>query len=90
MNMKKITDSKLLRNIFYAALRHRDAARMRKDDLLRDDEIRAKDQGLYDAYAYIVQLIEYRDTIGITDYKKIHNMKEKFPTESKPLPPAGW
>ena len=90
MNTKKITDSKLLKNIFYAALHHRDSARMRKDDLLNDDYLRTRDAALYDAYAYIVQLIEYRDTIGMVNYKKVFDMKEKFPTESKALPHAQW
>lgn len=67
------------------ALYHRDKAKLRSDDLLREDELREKDKGLYNAYAYVVQMIEYHDSIGLVDYKNLHNMKEKFPETPIPI-----
>jgi hypothetical protein len=67
------------------ALYHRDKANLRMNDLLREDELREKDQGLYNAYAYVVQMIEYHDSIGLVDYKKVHNMKAKFPENPTPI-----
>ena len=82
----KITPKKLLENIYFAAVYHRDSSDSRARDFTRDKILRAKDQGLADAYSYIVQFIEYSDTIGKTDYKKVHNMKEKYPDAPKALP----
>ena len=81
-----MTPKKLLENVYFAALYHRDSNESRARDLLRDDEFRERDRGLADAYAFIVQLIEYSDTLGTVDYKKVHNMKQKFPKEPKTLP----
>ena len=50
------------------------------DNLMRDDVQRARDGGLFDAYAYVVQMIRHNETIGKVDYKKAHKMKEGFPT----------
>ena len=49
------------------------------NDLSRSDELRASDEGRFNAYAYVVQMIRYSETIGKTDYKKVHKMKEEFP-----------
>jgi hypothetical protein len=72
-------DSKLLKNIYFSALHHRNSANLRMNNLLRDDIVRAKDEGEFDAYAWIVQMIENEDTIGIADYKRLFKMKEKYP-----------
>jgi hypothetical protein len=80
----KTPPKQLLENIYYMALYHRDEAQLRMNDLL-SDELREKDEGLYNAYAYVVQMIEYHDSIGLVDYKKIHNMKAKFPENPTPI-----
>ena len=69
----------LLKNIYYMALYHRDRNMLRSLDLTRDDVMRAKDQGLCDAYAYVVQMVVHMATIGSTDYKKVHKMDDTFP-----------
>jgi len=30
-------------------------------------------------------MIEYHDSIGLVDYKKVHDMKEKFPETPTPI-----
>lgn len=79
----KIPPKKLLKNVYFAALNHKNSAWLRMNDLLRDDLDRKYNKGLFDAYSYIVQMIDYHDTIGIVDYKKIFNMEEKFPEQPK-------
>jgi hypothetical protein len=81
----KTPPKQLLKNIYYMALYHRDKANLRMNDLLREDELREKDEGLYNAYAYVVQMIEYHDSIGLVDYKKVHNIKAKFPETPTPI-----
>jgi hypothetical protein len=74
-----MTHKKLLENIYFAALHHKNEALFRANDLLRDDLERAKDKGLYDAYSFIVLMVQHSDRVGIADYKKIFKMTEKFP-----------
>ena len=80
----KPTYKKLLQNIYFAAKYHAESNRARSNDLSRSTETRARDLGLADAYEYIVQFVEHNDTIGQADYKKVHKMKEKFPTLYSP------
>jgi hypothetical protein len=82
----KMTPKKLLENVYFAALYHRDSNDSRARDFSRDKTMRERDRGLADAYSYIVQLIEYPDTLGVVNYKKVHSMKQKFPKEPKALP----
>lgn len=81
----KTPPKQILKNIYYMALYHRDKAELRMNNLLREDELRGKDEGLYNAYAYVVQMIEYHDSIGTVDYKKVHNMPNTFPETPKPV-----
>ena len=78
MTQSKIAE-KLLKNIYFMALYHAQQNEFRMNDLTRDDVQRAKDSGLQDAYAYVVQMIRYSESIGNTDYKKTYKMKEEFP-----------
>lgn len=61
------------------AVHHKQLNKSIMNDLLRPDWERKYARGLFDAYAYVVQMIEHNDTIGIADYKKVFKMKEKFP-----------
>jgi hypothetical protein len=74
-----MNNQKLLENIYYAALNHRDLHQRLMNDLHRDDLERERSRGLYDAYSYIVQMIIHNDTIGTVDYKKVYKMEETFP-----------
>lgn len=74
-----MNNQKLLENIYYAALSHRDLHQGLMNDLLRGDLERERSKGLYDAYSYIVQMIVHNDTIGIVDYKEVYKMDETFP-----------
>lgn len=69
-----------MENVYFAALYHYQQNDSRANDVSRPEIMRSRDRGLADAYAYIVQFIQYNDSIGQTDYKKIHKMPENFPT----------
>ena len=71
---------KLLENIYYMALHHRDLNERLSNDLSRDDIQRACDRSCYEAYAHVVQMVTHSDTIGSVDYKKVHKMEQPFPT----------
>ena len=71
---------KLLKNIFFMAVHHAKLNERLMNDLSRDSEQRAKDAGCYNAYSYVVQMCQYNETIGKTDYKKTYKMTEEFPT----------
>lgn len=75
----KMTYKKLLSNIYYKAVYHRDLHSHIMNDLLRDDLERKKSLGYFDAYSAIIQMIDYYDTIGSVDYKKVYKMKEELP-----------
>lgn len=70
---------KLLENIYFAAYHHKELNWLLKNDLLRDDLERKKAEGSFNAYSFIVQMIEHHDTIGQTDYKKVFKMKNPKP-----------
>lgn len=74
-----MTHKKLLKNIYYAAKHHQELNDGLRNDLLRSEILRAKNEGLHDAYAHIVQMVIYSDRIGIADYKKVFKMEETFP-----------
>ncbi len=69
---------KLLKNIYYAAKYHKDENNLMMNDLLRDDVERAKCRGAFDAYAFIVLMIE-NEGVGNADYKKVFKMEDTFP-----------
>ena len=71
-----MTNKKRLNNIYYMALHHKKLNQGLKNDMLRDEYYRRYSEGLYDAYAYVVQMIEHSDTIGTADYKNIYKMKK--------------
>ena len=70
---------KLLTNIYFLAKHHRDLNERLMNDLSRDDELRAKELGSFNAYGYIVQMVNHSDSLGQTDYKKIHKMVGELP-----------
>lgn len=72
-------NQKLLENIYYAALNHKNLNQLLMNDLHRDDLERFKSRGMFDAYSFIVQMIVHNDTIGSVDYKKVFDMEETFP-----------
>ena len=49
------------------------------NDLSRDDVLREKALGAFDAYGYIVQMVEHNDSIGRVNYKKVHKMPGELP-----------
>jgi hypothetical protein len=69
--VKNISDKQLLKNIYEMAKHHRNLNESLMNDLSRDDFFRQKDRGSYDAYQYVVDMIEKRDIFGSLDYKKI-------------------
>lgn len=71
---------KLLENIYFAALHHKELNGHLMRDLMRDDYERRVSRAHYDAYAYIVQMVVHSATIGKTDYKKVFKMEDKLPT----------
>lgn len=79
MTQTKIAE-KLLENIYYMALHHAKLNESLKNDLTRDDTQRAKDEGYYNAYSYVVLMIQKSESLGKTDYKKVYKMTENFPT----------
>jgi hypothetical protein len=79
MTQSKIAE-RLLKNIYFMALHHAKLNESLMNDLSRDDNERAKDEGHYNAYSYVVQMVRYSESIGSTDYKKIHKISENFPT----------
>lgn len=62
------------------ALHHAKLNESLMNNLMRDDVQRAKDEAYNSAYSYVVQMITNSETLGKTDYKKIHKMSENFPT----------
>jgi hypothetical protein len=58
------------------ALRHKELNEGLKNDIMRDEYYRRYSEGLCDACAYVVQMFDHSDTIGITDYKNIFKMKK--------------
>ena len=72
-----MTNKKLLNNIYYTALYHKELNEGLKIDIMRDEYDRRYSEGLYEAYAHVVQMVEHPDDIGIVDYKNIHKMKKE-------------
>ena len=70
---------KLLTNIYYASKYFKESNNLMMNDLMRDDIERKHSKGQFDAYSYIVQMIEYSDTIGSVDYKKTFKMNCNLP-----------
>ena len=70
---------KLLENIYFAARHHKELNDGLARNLQRDERQRAIDNARYEAYAYIVQMVNHSDTIGKVDYKKVHKMKGELP-----------
>ena len=71
---------KLVKDIYFMALHHAKLNERLMNDLSRDAEQRAKDEGYYSAYSYVVQMCQHNETMGKVDYKKVYKMTETFPT----------
>ena len=71
---------KLLTNIYFLAKHHKELNGLLMNDLMRDDLERRHSRGLFDAYAYIVQMVEHSQSIGTVNYKKVFKMEGKLPT----------
>ena len=74
-----MNNQKLLENIYYAARHHKELNQLLMNDLLCDDLERFRSRGMFDAYSFIVQMMEHNTTIGSVDYKEVFNMDETFP-----------
>lgn len=74
-----MNNKKLLENIYYAARHHKELNQLLMTDLQRDDLERFRCRGMFDAYSYIVQMIEHSTTIGSVDYKEVFKMDDTFP-----------
>ena len=70
---------RLVENIYFMALHHSELNERLANDLSRSTELRAAAKGRSDAYSYVVQMCRHNETIGKTDYRKIHKMTETFP-----------
>lgn len=74
-----MSNQKLLENIYYVARHHKELNQLLMNDINRDDLERFRSRGMFDAYSYIVQMMEHNTTIGSVDYKEVFNMDETFP-----------
>ena len=74
-----MNNQKLLENIYYAARHHKELNQLLMNDLHCDDLERLRSRGMFDAYSFIVQMMEHNTTIGSVDYKEVFNMDETFP-----------
>lgn len=74
-----MNNQKLLENIYYAARHHKELNQFLMNDLLRDDYQRFRSRGMFDAYSYVVQMMEHNTTIGSVDYKEVFKMDDTFP-----------
>ena len=69
----------ILRNIYKAAKHHESLNRGLANNLTRAPNLREKNLGAAEAYAYIIQFIESDDTIGQIDYDKVHSKVTDLP-----------
>lgn len=74
-----MNNQKLLENIYYAARHHKELNQLLMNDLHCDDLERFRSRGMFDAYSFIVQMMEHNTTIGSVDYKEVFNMDETLP-----------